>query len=91
MKRILRNSLVATVAAVTIATATPAMAQEETTEGGTSFGDVLVGMSSLSTDDNGIISATKMKEWINLVDTIIRTITNAFTLAGNTFNQFNNK
>lgn len=91
MKRILRNSLVATVAAVTIATATPAMAQEETTEGGTSFGDVLIGMSSLSTDDNGIISATKTKEWINLVDTIIRTITNAFSLAGNTFNQFNNK
>ncbi|MDO5097816.1 MAG: hypothetical protein Q4D85_03590 [Corynebacterium sp.] len=89
MKRILRNSLVATVAAVTIATATPAMAQEETTEGGTSFGDVLIGMSSLSTDENGLLSATKTKEWINLIDTIIRTITNAFSLAGNTFTQFN--
>lgn len=88
MKRILRNSLVATVAAVTIATATPAMAQEETTEG-TSFGDVLLGMSSLSTDENGLLSATKVKEWINLVDTIVKAISSAFTLAGNTFNQFN--
>ena len=94
MKRFIRTSIAAAAATSLLISATPAMAQESTTattsehksEEPTTEKDkekgsgLLEGLTALSRDDNGLLNAKKVKEWLDLISTIFKTLTNVFNI-----------
>lgn len=91
MKRTLRTSVAALAAAATLATMTaaPAFAQETNTEttSETNTGDSFFdGLTSMSTDDVGIITPERIREFLNLIETVIRTMNSLLTFANTASN-----
>lgn len=95
MKRTLRTSVAALAAAATLATMTAAPAfAEETTTGTTSGttsgtntgGSFFDGLTSMSTDDVGIITPERIREFLNLIETVIRTMNSLLTFANTASN-----
>ena len=91
MKRFIRTSVAAAAATSLLISATPAMAQESstatslsketTTEKDKEKGSgLLEGLTALSRDDNGLLNAKKVKEWLDLISTIFKTLTNVFNI-----------
>lgn len=50
---------------------------EKDKEKGSGF---LEGLTALSREDNGLLSAKKIKEWLELISTIFKTLTNVFNI-----------
>ena len=88
MKRFIRTSVAAAAATSLLISATPAMAttsehksEEPTTEKDKEKGSgLLEGLTALSRDDNGLLNAKKVKEWLDLISTIFKTLTNVFNI-----------
>ena len=63
------------------ATTSERKSEEPTTEKDKEKGSgLLEGLTALSRDDNGILSAKKIKEWLELISTIFKTLTNVFNI-----------
>ena len=63
------------------ATTSEHKSEEPTTEKDKEKGSgLLEGLTALSRDDNGILSAKKIKEWLELISTIFKTLTNVFNI-----------
>ncbi len=41
---------------------------------------LLEGLTALSREDNGLLSAKKIKEWLELISTVFKTLTNVFNI-----------
>jgi len=55
--------------------------EEPTTEKDKEKGSgLLEGLTALSREDNGLLSAKKIKEWLELISTIFKTLTNVFNI-----------
>ncbi|MCS4535188.1 hypothetical protein [Corynebacterium sp. HS2168-gen11] len=87
MKRTLRTSVAAIAAAATLATMTaaPAFAQETTSETN-SDGTFFDGLTSLSTDEVGIITPERIRDFLKLIETVIRTMNSLVTFANTASN-----
>lgn len=63
------------------ATTSEHKSEEPTTEKNKEKGSgLLEGLTALSRDDNGILSAKKIKEWLDLISTVFKTLTNVFNI-----------
>ena len=63
------------------ATTSEHKSEEPTTEKDKEKGSgLLEGLTALSRDDNGLLNAKKVKEWLDLISTIFKTLTNVFNI-----------
>ena len=63
------------------ATTSERKSEEPTTEKDKEKGSgLLEGLTVLSREDNGLLSAKKIKEWLELISTIFKTLTNVFNI-----------
>ena len=63
------------------ATTSERKSEEPTTEKDKEKGSgLLEGLTALSREDNGLLSAKKIKEWLELISTIFKTLTNVFNI-----------
>ena len=63
------------------ATTSEHKSEEPTTEKDKEKGSgFLEGLTALSREDNGLLSAKKVKEWLELISTIFKTLTNVFNI-----------
>lgn len=63
------------------ATTSEHKSEEPTTEKDKEKGSgFLEGLTALSREDNGLLSAKKIKEWLELISTIFKTLTNVFNI-----------
>ena len=63
------------------ATTSEHTSEEPTTEKDKEKGSgLLEGLTALSRDDNGLLNAKKVKEWLDLISTIFKTLTNVFNI-----------
>ena len=63
------------------ATTSEHKSEEPTTEKDKEKGSgLLEGLTALSREDNGLLSAKKIKEWLELISTIFKTLTNVFNI-----------
>ena len=63
------------------ATTSEHKSEEPTTEKDKEKGSgFLEGLTALSREDNGLLNAKKVKEWLDLISTIFKTLTNVFNI-----------
>ena len=63
------------------ATTSERKSEEPTTEKDKEKGSgLLEGLTALSREDNGLLSAKKIKEWLELISTVFKTLTNVFNI-----------
>lgn len=63
------------------ATTSEHKSEEPTTEKDKEKGSgFLEGLTALSREDNGLLSAKKIKEWLELISTVFKTLTNVFNI-----------
>ena len=63
------------------ATTSEHKSEEPTTEKDKEKGSgFLEGLTALSREDNGLLSAKKVKEWLELISTVFKTLTNVFNI-----------